>query len=538
MSPYKGFTYVIADEEVRDLLEGLIAFAPVAIMITDAEGNVIGVNHAHTMLTGLTFDRIVHELKMNFREYLKTVNAEASAELERAYEGEAIELTDFFYRVKPPSGVAPLTGKLARGFWINSRAFPIKGAEGQVRYVVIMNEDITARKELEMLLAQAQKMETIGTLAGGLAHDFNNILSGVVGYASLLAARLPEGSPEHEAARIILEAADRATVLTNHLLTIARKSVPTLVAVRLQEVLPKTAAFLSRTIGPGHPIRLNVAEDTFEVDADRPQLEQVITNLCLNARDAMPGGGVITVAVGNHVFGEGEAPLPTMPAGEYVEIAVRDTGVGMPPDVLAHVFEPFFTTKEMGRGTGLGLAVAYGIVKSHRGFIKVSSTVGQGTEFLVYLPRSRGGVARTPGKSLRAVTGGTTSGLSILVVDDDAMVRRVLCDMLLRLGHQPVGADGVRSALGVMMKDWSRYDLLVVDVVMPERDGFVLVEAVRAAGADIPILLCTGFSTPEVHERARSLSGVTILPKPFDMKAFGDAVASAARRREERALLR
>ncbi len=531
MSPFKGFTHLVPDEEVRDLLEGLIAFAPVAIMITDAEGNVIGVNHAHTLLTGLTFERIVLDLKMNFRHYLKMVNPEASAELERAYQGEAIELSDFFYQVKPPPGVAPLTEKLARGFWINARAFPIKDSEGRVTYVVVMNEDITTKKELEMLLAQAQKMETIGTLAGGLAHDFNNILSGVVGYASLLAARLPEGSPDHEAARTILEAADRATVLTNHLLTIARKSAPALAVVRLQEMLPRTVAFLSRTIGPTHPIRLEVAEDTFEVDVDRPQLEQVITNLCLNARDAMPGGGAITIVVGNHVFGEGECPLPTMPAGEYVGIAVGDTGVGMPPDVMGRVFEPFFTTKELGRGTGLGLAVAYGIVKSHRGFIRATSKVGQGSEFLVYLPRSRGGAARTPGRALRAVAGPATSGLSILIVDDDPMVRRVLCDMLVRIGHQPVGVDGVRSALGVLMKDWDRYDLLVVDVVMPDRDGFALVEAVRSAGAEIPVLLCTGLSTPEVQDRARSLPRVAILSKPFDMKSFGEAVASVARRR-------
>ncbi len=530
MSPYKGFTHLIPDEEVRDLLEGLIAFAPVAIMITDAEGNVIGVNRAHTQLTGLTFERIVFELKMNFKNYLHTVNPEAAAELDRAYQGETVELTDFFYRVKPPPGVKPLTEKLAKGFWINARAFPIKDSEGRVKYVVILNEDITAKKELESLLAQAQKMETIGTLAGGLAHDFNNILSGIVGYASLLAARLPEGSQDQEAARTILEAADRATVLTSHLLTIARKSAPALAVVRLQEVLPKTIAFLTRTIGPSHPIRLDVDEDAWEVDADRPQLEQVITNLCLNARDAMPNGGPITVEVRNHTFCEGECPMPTMPAGDYVGVAVRDAGVGIPPDVMDRIFEPFFTTKELGRGTGLGLAVAYGIVKSHRGFIKVSSTLGEGSEFLVYLPRSKGGPPANPVRPQKETTTPTTS-LSILVVDDDPMVRRVMCDMLFRLGHRPVEAEGARAALSVLMQGWDRYDLLVVDVLMPEKDGFALIEAVRAAGAEVPVLLCTGFSATEVHERSRTLPGVTLLPKPFDMKAFGEAVAAAAQKR-------
>ena len=531
MSPYKGFTHVIPDEELRDLLEGLIAAAPVAIMITDAEGNVIGVNQAHTQLTGLTFERIVYELKMNFRHYLRVVNPEAFEELERAYRGEPMELTDFFYRVKPPPGVKPLTEKLAKGFWINARAFPIKGSDGQVKYVVIMNEDITAKKELEALLAQAQKMETIGNLAGGLAHDFNNILSGVVGYASLLAARLPEGSEDREAAQIILEAADRATVLTNHLLTIARKSVPNLVPLRLQEVLPRTVQFLTRTIGPTHPIRLDVSPDTFPVDADRSQLEQVIANLCVNARDAMPSGGPIEISVQNYRFAEGESPIPTMQAGEYVGISVRDRGVGMPPDVLARAFEPFFTTKKPGRGTGLGLAITYGIVKSHRGFIQVQSAVNEGSVFTVYLPRSRG-----DSRPARPETHETPKreevvrNLSILVVDDDPMVRRVLCDMLSRIGHQATEADGVRSAVTLLMKDWGAYDLLVVDVLMPEKDGFALVDAVRGAGSEIPILLCTGYSCPEVFERGATLSRVHLLPKPFDMKTLADAVANASRR--------
>lgn len=527
MSPYKGFTYAIPDEEVRDLLEGLIAFAPIAIMITDAEGNVIGVNQAHTQLTGLTFERIVFELRMNFRHYLRVVNPQAADELERAYRGETVELTDFFYRVKPPPGVEPLTEKLAKGFWINSRVFPIKDAEGNVKYVVIMNEDITAKKELELMLAQAQKMETIGRLAGGLAHDFNNILSGIVGYASLILARLPPNSEDYEAARIILEAADRATVLTNQLLTIARKSVPVLQPMLFQEVMPRIVAFLSRTIGPAHTIRLSVDPDTFEVEADRPQMEQVIANLCVNARDAMPQGGEIVITVGNAVFEQGKCPLPTMPAGEYVQISVKDHGVGMPPDVLSHIFEPFFTTKESGRGTGLGLAIVYGIVKSHRGFIKAISSVGEGSEFIIYLPRFQGKRVLVEDKKVHTRESEAPTGLEVLVVDDDPMVRQVMCDMLYRLGHKAVGVDGARSALEILMKDWSRFDVLVVDVLMPERDGFALVEAVRAAGSQVPIVLCTGYSAPEMYEHAKRFSGVLLLPKPFDVHVFGDVIISA-----------
>ena len=311
----RGLTLAIPDEEVRDLLENLLANAPVAVMITDAEGNVIGVNEAHHQLTGLSFERIVNELKMNFRRYIRVVNPEVSKDLDRAYEGEVIAFGEFFYHVEGGPGVPVLSEKLSRGFWINARAFPIKDGDGKVRYVVLLNEDISARKELEGLLFQAQKMETIGTLAGGLAHDFNNILSGVVGYASLLAARLPTGGTDHEAARTILDAADRASTLTAHLLTIARRSVPTLTPQHLESLLPGTVEFLSRTLGPRYPIRLDLEEGLFAVNADRPQVEQVVTNLCLNAKDAMPEGGLVTLKACNRTLTAEAGPLlPIMAA--------------------------------------------------------------------------------------------------------------------------------------------------------------------------------------------------------------------------------
>ena len=531
MNEYEGLTLAVDDGEVRTLLVNLIAGAPFAVMITDAEGNVIGANEAHYHLTGLSFDRIVNELKMNFRRYMSVVNPRIAEELDKAYRGQTVELGDYFYRVEGSPGIPVLSEELSKGFWLNSRAFPIKDTEGNVRQVVIFNEDITAKKELESQLFQAQKMETIGALAGGLAHDFNNILSGVVGYASLLAARLPTGSPDHDAARTILDAADRASTLTSHLLMIARNSVPNLAPQKLQEQLPGTVEFLSRTLGPRYPIRLESAEDLRTVEVDRPQFEQVVTNLCLNAKDAMADGGEILLRCANRSFETVvECPVPGMPAGDYVELSVSDDGKGMPADVVCRVFEPFFTTKELGRGTGLGLAVVYGIVKSHRGFIEVRSEPDEGATFLIHLPIAKG--VPSGSESAPPRTGEDISGagpLEVLIVDDDPMVRRVLCDMLRRLGHHPTEAKGVHSALSVLGKDWNRFDVLVVDLVMPDQDGFDLVDAVHKAGVDTPVLLCTGFSSPDVHGRARDLQGVTVLPKPFDMKAFGKAVSDAAR---------
>ncbi|NOZ02870.1 MAG: response regulator [Deltaproteobacteria bacterium] len=531
MTKQQGLHLTVPDSEVRKLLEQMFAMAPVAVMITDAEGNVIGVNQAHYELTGLDFNRIVNELKMNFPRYLRVVNPQMAERLERVYQGEVLNLGEFFYRVEGGPGIPVLSDKLAKGFWLNSRAFPIKEANGKVTYVVIFNEDITAKKELEGQLFQAQKMETIGTLAGGLAHDFNNILSGVVGYASLLAARLPTGSTDHDAARTILDAADRASTLTSHLLTIARRSVPSLTVQRPGAMLPQTVEFLRRTLGPRFPIRLELDDDLYPIEADRPQIEQVVTNLCLNAKDAMPDGGEITITGSNRSFGTPfESPCPDLAPGDYVEIAISDQGVGMPPDVVDRVFEPFFTTKEMGRGTGLGLAIVYGIVKSHHGCVSVRSEPGEGTTFSIFLPKAA--MDGEEAEDMAPHEQGTSTAvgtLEVLVVDDDPMVRRVLCDMLYKMGHRPSEADGVQKALGLLGEDWNRYDVLVVDLVMPDMDGFDLVEAMRRTGTDTPVLLCTGFSSPDVYIRAANVSGVKILPKPFDMQAFSEAVEEAAR---------
>jgi len=532
MDPIQGLSLNIPDSAVRELLENLLAASPVAVMITDSEGNVIGVNKAHHELTGLTFDKIVNQLKMNFRRYMRVVNPGVAEELEKAYKGESIELGDFFYRVAGGPGIPVLSDKLKKGFWLDSRVFPIKDDEGRVKYVVIFNTDITTKKEIDILLIEAQKMESIGTLAGGLAHDFNNILSGVVGYASLLATRLEEGTTDFNAAKTILNAADRASTLTNHLLTIARKSVPSLVPMSLGDMLPATAEFLIRTLGPTYPITVELDEELWSVDADRPQIEQVVTNLCLNAKDAMPQGGPIKIRSLNKSFKEvTDCPRPNMPPGDYVALSVIDEGVGMPPDVVNRVFEPFFTTKEMGRGTGLGLAIVYGIIKSHRGFIVVKSMPNMGTKFSIYFPKTRGQKVHVPRLEASGDdTGESARHLDVLVVDDDPMVRRVLSDMLYRLGHRPAEAESVKEAQALLIKDWSRFDVLVVDLVMPDEDGFELVKTVQEADSNIPVLICTGYSAPEVHVRARDIQGVEVLAKPFDMRTFGKAITDAARK--------
>jgi two-component system cell cycle sensor histidine kinase/response regulator CckA len=517
----------LADEHAMPWVAQALGTAPAALALVDSNAFLVGVNDALLRLVGMPRELVLGESPFSVREVLRRLRPEGMRDLDRAIAGESVDLPEFFLQV--PAGVTGKTSsdRLSRGFWVWARAWPLRDAEGVVRYVAILLDDVTERRELEALLVQAQKMEAISTMAGGLAHDVNNILSGVVGYASLLASRLARGSTDHEAAMTILDSADRAANLANQLMTIARRSAPPRVTIDLGDALPRMASLLARLLGSDHPLRLDVAPDLADVDGDRPMLEQVLTNLCLNARDSMPEGGPVSIRARNRRFGSGERrPLANMPAGEYVQLDIVDQGVGMTPEVAARIFEPFFTTKPMGPGTGLGLAVVHGIVKTHRGFIVAVSRPEQGSVFSVYLPRSRQAptlsVAPVPASVVQPEVIGP---LSVLVIDDEPIVRRVLSEMLARLGHQAVAVDGMEPAMDLLMRDRSRFDVLIVDVFLPEKSGLELVEALRGAEFDLPVLVCTGYTSPEVQARVQALPGTLILPKPFNVDVLKAALA-------------
>jgi len=517
----------LADDQVMSWLFRGLGTAPVALALVDSTGVLVGVNEALGRLIGMPAERVLSDTPVNVREILRRSRPDALRELERAYAGESLDLPEFFLQIQASVTGKATSDRLSQGFWVWARAWPLRDDEGAVRYVAILMDDVTERRELEALLVQAQKMEAISTMAGGLAHDVNNILSGVVGYASLLASRLARGSTDHEAAMTILDSADRAANLANQLMTIARRSAPQRAVIDLGDALSRTTALLARTLGSDHPLRLDLAPELADVEGDRPMLEQVLTNLCLNARDSMPEGGPVSIRARNRRFAAGERrPLANMPVGEYVQLDVIDEGVGMTPEVAARIFEPFFTTKPMGPGTGLGLAVVHGIVKAHRGFITAVSAPGEGSVFSVFLPRARmvptSQVVPVPAPTVQAEPIGP---LSVLVIDDEAIVRRVLSEMLARLGHQAVAVDGMEPAMDLLMRDRSRFDVLIVDVFLPEKSGLELVEALRRAEFDLPVLVCTGYTSPEVQARVQALAGTLILPKPFNVDVLKEALA-------------
>ncbi len=514
-------------EEPEVVLRSLFHASPVALVLVDSDGFLAGFNDAFLAMVGLTPAALLDGQAVNVRQFIRAFQPHLVSDLERALRGEMVDIPEFFLRLPEGGRGGQSSERLARGFRIWARAWPVRDSTGVVKHVAVLLDDVSDRRELEALVVQGQKMEAISTMAGGLAHDVNNILSGVVGYASLLASRLPRGSTDYDAAMTILDSADQAANLASQLMIIARRSALQLQPVDLGDLLPRVAALLARTLGSAHTLTLDLASDIGPVDGDRPLLEQVLTNLCLNARDAMPEGGTVSLRAHDRKFGEWERrPLASMPAGDYVQIDVEDLGVGMTPEVSGRIFEPFFTTKPMGPATGLGLAVVHGIVKAHRGFVVAESHPGRGSVFSVFLPHCRPireqFVVAPVVPEYRPEPIGS---LSVLVIDDEPIVRRVMTEMLARLGHLAVAVDGMEPAMDLLMRDRSRFDVLIVDVFLPEKSGLELVETLRRAELNLPALVCTGYTSPEVQARVQALSGTMILPKPFNVDTLKIALS-------------
>lgn len=524
MKTVPGLSLDLPSGEVLPVLKRVVGLSPLAMAITDAQGDVVATNRAFSRIAGGAEGA---GRPLNLPAFVRLHAPSAADALASVYRGNPMDPVEF--AITRAGNASEGDGDASGVVWVEAYAYPILDDEDNLRYGVFVAIDITARKTMEGLVLHAQKAETVATMAGGLAHDFNNVLSGIVGYASLLAARLESGSTDHQAALTILDAADRAVAMTGQLMTIARRTVPVVHPLDLREMLPRTLALLAQGVDPRWRLQLEVAPDLRMVEADRPQIEQVIANLVANAREAMPEGGLVTVRAANRTFGAGDArPLPNMPAGAYVLVEVSDTGRGMTHEVMSRLFEPFFTTRKMAVGQGLGMAVVQGIVKIHKGFVVVRSQPGQGTAIGVYLPASKGRRESQERAPVRPQASSAPLGArSVLVIDDEPMVRRVLLDMLARLGHQGMQADGMDSALDVLMREPRRFDLLLVDVFMPGRSGLDLVEAVRRAGMDVPVILVTGFSSADVQAKVRNLSATSVLCKPFDIAGLGEAIRAA-----------
>jgi nitrogen-specific signal transduction histidine kinase len=382
--------------------------------------------------------------------------------------------------------------------------------------------DITERKQLQDQLRQAQKMEAVGRLAGGVAHDFNNLLTVISGYSSFLLESLPDGSSLRSYAEQVSQAATRAAQLTAKLLAFGLKQMLQPRIMDVNALVLDAETMLRRLIGEDVQLVTDLQPRIGCILADPGQVYQVVLNLVVNARDAMPRGGRITISTVNVTIGEDEArhEMEIKP-GDYIMLAVCDTGHGMSRETLAHMFEPFFTTKEVGRGTGLGLSTAYGIVKQSGGHISVESELGHGSTFRVYLPRAQGTIEGETAANAAAVHGSET----VLLVEDEELVRQFARSALEQAGYKVIEAANGQEALR-RIQDGTHPDLVLTDVVMPEMDGCQLAERVTAQHPRTQVLFMSGYAASVLAERG--IAGAPpLLQKPFTALGLTSAVRQA-----------
>ena len=395
---------------------------------------------------------------------------------------------------------------------------PLRDSDGQVSGAICMSLDITDRKQLEEQLRQAQKMEAVGRLAGGIAHDFNNLLMVIQGYGDLLVERLPTGDPLRRNAEQIQMASQRATSLTRQLLAFSRKQMLAPKILNVQTVVADMEKILRRLIGEDIQLETSSAPDLGLVKADRSQIEQVILNLAVNARDAMPQGGRLTIETANvELDASYSHPPAVLSPGKYVMLAVTDNGCGMDAETQAHVFEPFFTTKEKGKGTGLGLATVYGVVKQSGGYVWVYSEPGRGTSFKIYLPR----IAETAvpagreGKSDMQVP--QRGSETILLVEDEKGVRELAREYLTSSGYAVIEAEDGHTALELAAMHVGPIHLLLTDVVMPGISGRELAERVGQIRPGIKIIYMSGYTDQAVVHHGILDNDAILLQKPFTL---------------------
>ena len=398
---------------------------------------------------------------------------------------------------------------------------PLRTAEGELQGAICMALDITDRRQLEEQLRQAQKMEAVGRLAGGIAHDFNNLLMVIQGYADLMTERLAEGDPLRRNAEQIQTASQRATSLTRQLLAFSRKQMLAPKVLSIQSVVTEMEKILRRLIGEDVQLETSSVADLGLVKADRSQIEQVILNLAVNARDAMPEGGRLTIETANVDLDESFSHSSVMLSpGPYVMLAVTDNGCGMDVETQAHIFEPFFTTKEKGKGTGLGLATVYGIVKQSGGYVWVYSEPGRGTSFKVYLPRVWD-EPTMPGRDRRIEGQRLPQGTeTVLLVEDEKGVRELAREYLEMTGYTVIEAENGHTALELAALHSGPIHLLMTDVVMPGISGRELSERVKAIRPEIRVLFMSGYTDQAVVHHGILETDAVLLQKPFTVAAL------------------
>ncbi len=379
--------------------------------------------------------------------------------------------------------------------------------------------DISDRKKLEEQFLQAQKMDALGTLAGGIAHDFNNILMGIQGYASLAMLKTDSADDRYEKLSGIEKLVQSGAELTRQLLGFARGGKYELLPTNLNRLVTKVTQLFGRT-KKEISIQWQLQDNLWSVEVDRGQIEQVLLNLLVNAGQAMPTGGDLSLESANIVLGESHSTIYSIPPGDYVRLSVQDTGVGMDEATKQRAFDPFFTTKEKGRGSGLGLASAYGIIKNHGGYINIESEPGKGATFIIYLPAS----LKTPIEDKKSFTTATRGTETILVVDDEEVVARVSKEMLESLGYHVYLAGSGQEAFAVYMEKWRKIDLVILDMILPGISGGDTFDRLKDINPEVKVLLSSGYSVEGQATQILERGCKGFIQKPVKMNSLAKKV--------------
>ena len=450
----------------------------------------------------------------------------------RALAGEAYTVTEEF---GDPN--------LAKPCWEVSYS-PLRDSAGHITGAFHYAKDISARLRANVELAftqealrQAQKMEAVGQLTGGLAHDFNNLLAGISGSLELMQTRMQQGrlTDVDRYVTAAQGAAKRAAALTHRLLAFSRRQTLDPKPTDVNRLATGMHELIQRTVGPGILVEVVGATNGWPALVDPPQLENALLNLCINARDAMPDGGTITIETANKWIDERAARQHDMPEGQYLSLAVTDTGTGMPPEVVARVFEPFFTTKPIGEGTGLGLSMIYGFAQQSGGQVRIYSEVGQGTTVCIYLPRYYGAVEDETADDRISELPRSEQGETVLVVDDEPTVRMLITDILEDLGYAAIEAGDSATGLKVLQSD-VRIDLLVTDVGLPGgMNGRQMADAARPHRPDLKVLFITGYAENAILGNGTLPPGMAVLTKPFAMDKMAARIRSMIEGSKEQA---
>ena len=498
----------LAFQKTEKLLVALLESASQAIVVVDREGRIVLANRR----AGEMFGYAVEELLGAGIELLVP-------ESKRAAHGR--QRDEYFQRPRArPMGIGlDLSGRRKDGaeFPVEVSLSSVETEEGN--FGIAFVSDISVRKTLEHQLVHAQKMEAVGRLAGGVAHDFNNMITVIAGYNRMILDELTTIDPLRGYAEEILKAADRAAALTNQLLTFSRRQIMRSRVIDLNAVIGQTENMLRRLIGEDIQLVMSLGADTGNIRTDPHHIEQAIVNLAVNARDAMPLGGRLTIETSNTEIDETYAKTHMgVQPGEFVLIAVSDTGHGMDPVTRQNIFEPFFTTKPRGKGTGLGLATVYGMVKQSGGDIWVYSEPGQGTTFKLYFPR----VVEPASSGYVEETEHARRGASetLMLVEDETQVRDLGVRMLEQLGYKVLAAADGEEALNVSRAHPGKISLLVTDVVMPNMSGKKVADALLSSRPDLRVLYLSGYTENTIGHHGVLDSGVDFLTKPFTREAL------------------